>query len=312
MRSSKWSRRGDRFAIPNVPCVLPPGTANPLLRSLLLRARFEELQYLLAHLPRESPDVARFSDELSRAGAAAPGARGPRDDHRQAQMRVRDALFRERRSVICAADEVLPVFRVPAAARIAFTKCTRKFHIANPSLVGYILGPQGASLKALEREFQVRISIRGRGLAVQRAGAAGDADEPLYALIEGTTERLLDACVARLEALMAPPPDSENERKKDQLRFLAVLRGTVSSEAAFCDDFGRPGARPPWFDESVAAPRSAELDDAMAMLSRRIETPADGAGAPEARAKWQRFMVDLAVADVAAVLPEPPAPGAPD
>jgi splicing factor 1 len=222
-------------------------------------------------------------------------------------MRVRDTLFKERRSVISAIDEIYPVFRIPASIRIAFTKCTRKFFITNPNLVGYILGPKGESLKALEKEFQVRISIRGKGLAVQRSSGSTEADEPLHALLEGTTERLLDQCVKRLEALMAPPPDSENERKKDQLRFLAVLRGTVSSEAAFNDDFGKISDRPPWFDDSVLAAQSSELDDAMVMLSRQIET--SGAERPPDDKKWQRFIVDLSVVDIAAILPEPRAPG---
>jgi splicing factor 1 len=284
--------------------------SNPLLRSILLRARFEELQYLLANLPREAPEIMRFHEEFARPSSYSYNSRGFRDDHSQNHKRLRDALFRERRSVVTVIDEIYPVFRIPAAIRIAFTKCTRKFFIGNPSLVGYILGPKGESLKALEKEFQVRISIRGKGLGTQRFAPQSENEEPLHALIEGTTEHMIDRCVKRLESLMSPPPDSENERKKDQLRYLSVLRGTVSSEAAFSDDFGKASGRPPWFDESVAALGPSELDDAMLMLSRQIETAdPDKAEKPDAEPKYQRFLVDLAEVDISAVLQEPPVPG---
>jgi splicing factor 1 len=252
----------------------------------------------------------RFHEEFTHPNSYSYDSRGFRDDQAQNHKRLRDALFKERRSLISAIDEIYPVFRIPAATRIAFTKCTRKFFIGNPSLVGYILGPKGESLKALEKEFQVRISIRGKGLSTQRFAPPGENDEPLHALIEGTTERLIDQCVKRLELLMSPPPDSENERKKDQLRYLSVLRGTVSSEAAFSDDFGKSSGKPPWFDESVASLGSSELDDAMLMLSRQIETgDPDNTEKPEMESKYQKFLVDLSEVDISVVLQEPRVPG---
>jgi splicing factor 1 len=150
---------------------------------------------------------------------------------------VRDDLFGERKSLIAIVDAIYPPFRIPGAMRIAFKKCIRKFYIADHNKIGFILGPRGSSLRALESEFKVKISIRGKGSTVN-AKSVSDLNkmtesEPLHALIEGESDAQIDLCVKRLEQLTAPVPDSENEIKKEQLRHLAVLNGVVSAEAAF-------------------------------------------------------------------------------
>jgi splicing factor 1 len=306
MQGSNWGPRRERLTAPNIPTILPPGTKNPLLRAILLRARFEELLYLLANLPREGADVIRFDPKLSRGSSVSYNSRGFRDDHAQNPKRARDSLFKERRSVVSAIDSIYPVFRVPASVRIAFTKCTRKVFIGNPSLVGFILGPRGESLKALEKKYQVRISIRGKGLSTARHAPA-EPDEDLHALIEGTSERQLDECVKEIESLLIPLPDSENERKKNQLKWLSVLNGVVSSEAAFKDDFTQAAERPPWFDENVETLEATELEDAMMNLKRQIESKEKGT--TDEAERFDRFMVDLTDVDVSVLMGEPRVPG---
>ena len=307
----KWSRSGERTNIPNVPCVIPPGTRPPLLTALLLRARYEEIQHILANIESEAATVMAFDRELSKSPSVTYNARGVRDDAAQNLKRVRDALFKERRNVISEIDAIYPVFRIPAATRIAFTKCTRKFYIDNPNMIGFILGPRGESLRALEAEFQVRISIRGKGSTINAKNVSDrnkqNEDEPLHALIEGNTEAKIDQCVKRLEQLTTPVPDSENERKKAQLRHLAILNGVYSADVAINEDLGQSQERPPWYDETLVTSQSAELDTAMQILHQELTAPQTEK--QETGGKYDRFMVDLSAMDVSALVPEPAPPG---
>lgn len=294
---SKWSKPDDRFSIPNVPTILPPGTKDPLLRTILLRARFEELQFLLANITREAADIIRFDDELSHCHS--------RDS--QNSKRARDSIFKERRSIISSIDSIYPVFRIPASIRIAYTKCSRKFFIPNPTLVGFIIGPRGESLRKMEREFDVRISIRGKGLTVPSKATGSQESDDLHAFIEANTEQQIDLCVKALEQLTIPLPDEENLRKKEQLKYLSILNGVVSSEAAFRDEFGSKTDQPPWFDETLDLAQSGEMDELMMALKHQLESKTGVQ--QKSTGKFDRFLVDLAERDISSVIPEPKVPG---
>lgn len=53
-RATHWGDPSHRARAPNVPTVLPPDAPPAFLRALLLRARFEEASYKLAHLQSEA------------------------------------------------------------------------------------------------------------------------------------------------------------------------------------------------------------------------------------------------------------------
>jgi hypothetical protein len=118
-----------------------------------------------------------------------------------------------------------------------------------------------------------------------------------FTLIEGTTERQLDECVKEIESL----PDSENEHKKNQLKWFSILNCVVSSDAAFKDNFTRPTERLPWFDENVEG-----LEDIMISLKRQIESRE--VGDTKEAARFDHFIVDLTYVDVSVVIREPNVP----
>lgn len=296
-REAKWSEPGEHTNIRNVPCILPPGIPEPLLTAILLRAKYEEIQDVLANLEREATNVLTWSKEPVL-----------RESNTQTMKRARDSLFKERRNVISEIDSIYPVFRIPASTRIAYTKCTRKFMISNPNMIGFILGPRGASLRDLEAEFEVRISIRGKGSTINAKHVSEKnrqtEDEPLHALIEGNTESKIDQCVKRLEQLTTPVPDRENEKKKEQLRQLAVLNGVYSADIAFNDGFTKKDSRPPWYDEELERLRSAELDSAMMQLNEGLASGTPVADAPVV-SKLAKFAIDLREHDISFMIPEP-------
>ncbi|KAH0794767.1 KH domain containing protein [Histomonas meleagridis] len=316
-KEQKWSRRGERLNMPNVPCILPPGTKGPLLHGILLRAKLEEIQYQLANLEKETPNIVTHEKELQKENTISYNSSGYRNDNNRNQIRARDFLFKERKNLIGSIDSIFPAFRIPASLRIAYTKCTRKFYLSSPNMIGFIIGPRGESLRALENEFQVRISIRGQGSTLnakhESSYPKNNDEEPLHALIEGDTEGKIDECVKKLEVLCKPVPDSENEIKKQQLRHLAMLNGVVSAESAFSEEFGKKSDKPPWYDDTLNFVKSSELDDVVKEVSmiaqddKNINTEINEKSNEDYR--FQRFLIDLTERDISALVPEPKIPG---
>lgn len=317
-KDNKWSPRDERVNILNVPCILPPNTKGMVLRCILLRSKLEEIQYQLSNLDAERENVFKSSEILMKNNTYYNmGGSTSYNDKNVNQIRARDFLFKERRNLIHTIDNIYPNFRIPVALRIAFTKCTRKFYLSSPNMIGFILGPRGESLKALESELHVRISIRGKGSTVnakyESSYPKNNEDEPLHALIEGDTEEKLDECIKKLEMLCKPVPDSENEIKKQQLRHLAMLNGVVSAESAFSNDFGKKTDNPPWYDETLNLEHSSELDEVAKELNLEVQNENKSLITDEISTnqvlRFQKFMIDLKERDISSLVPEPKIPG---
>ncbi|OHT11348.1 KH domain containing protein [Tritrichomonas foetus] len=307
---SKWSKRGEHINIPNVPCILPPNTQSPLLHSMLLRARFEEIQYQLANLERETSNIINFDSVLSLSNMITYNSEGYRNDNSRNQIRARDSLFKERKNLLSSIDTLYPAFRVPGAIRIAFTKCTRKFYLNNPNMIGFILGPRGASLKQMESELGVHVSIRGKGSNPNPKAESEQEQDSLHALIESDTEKKIDECIKRLEQLLIPLPDNENERKKQQLTELARLRGHVSTASILEDPGPKKNDNPPWYDESL---KFEEPDEIINEVASKIVANIDQAivqqEKEEANNYLQKYRIDLDKMDLSLLVPEPQIPG---
>jgi splicing factor 1 len=132
---------------------------------------------------------------------------------------------------------------------------TRKIFIPVAKHPGYnffglIIGPRGNTQKQMQRDFGVRIVIRGRGSekkASLGATETGDrvscrhdpTEEPMHVLVTGDDEASVDAAAAAVGRLLEPLRDEENEHKRAQLRELAVLNGTLRERH---DDGVKPGS----------------------------------------------------------------------
>ncbi|KAG9393038.1 KH domain [Carpediemonas membranifera] len=94
---------------------------------------------------------------------------------------------------------------------------------------GQIIGPKGATLKAMEAESGTKISVRGQGASNDGAGRA-ETDEELHVAIEGDTIiQVLRARRMIWEVIEDP------ELKQAQLRMLAAMNGTKNFLACrFC------------------------------------------------------------------------------
>lgn len=312
-QSYKWSKRGEHTNILNVPCILSPNTPQPLLQFILLRARFEEIQDQLAHIERETPGIINFDKVLSSTNTMTYNSDGFRNDIIRNQIRARDSLFKDRKNLLNAIDLVYPVFRVPFSIRIAYTKCTRKFYLNNPNMIGFILGPRGASLKQMETELGVHVSIRGKGSNPNPKAESNQDEDKLHALIESDTEKKIDECIKRLEQLLIPLPDSENERKKQQLIELARLRGQMVASSVFEENDPNKAKKdvPPWIANSIQIEQ--DTDELMKEVAEQVVANIDNDVSSEQKTHiYDKYRINLQKSDVSVLVPEPAVPGLED
>eukprot|EP00271_Cylindrocystis_brebissonii_P004147 TRINITY_DN1565_c0_g1_i1.p1 TRINITY_DN1565_c0_g1~~TRINITY_DN1565_c0_g1_i1.p1 ORF type:complete len:377 (-),score=48.24 TRINITY_DN1565_c0_g1_i1:679-1809(-) len=112
------------------------------------------------------------------------------------------------------------------------------------NFVGRLLGPRGNSLKRVEAQTGCRVMIRGRGSIRDAAKEERLRDkpghehlsEPLHVVVEAELPAaIIDARLAQaveiLEGLMQPAEESLDAVKRDQLRELAMLNGTLREES---------------------------------------------------------------------------------
>ncbi|OVA16330.1 K Homology domain [Macleaya cordata] len=112
------------------------------------------------------------------------------------------------------------------------------------NFVGRLLGPRGNSLKRVEATTQCRVYIRGRGSVKDSVQEDKLRDkpgyehltEPLHVLVEAefpadVIDSRLTQAVAILEDLLKPVDESLDYYKKQQLRELALINGTLREES---------------------------------------------------------------------------------
>lgn len=112
------------------------------------------------------------------------------------------------------------------------------------NFVGRLLGPRGNSLKRIEATTDCRVYIRGRGSVKDSAKEEKLRDKPgyehlnelLHVLVEAELpaniiDSRLKQAVEILEDLLRPVEESHDYFKKQQLRELAMLNGTLREES---------------------------------------------------------------------------------
>ncbi|XP_059317991.1 splicing factor-like protein 1 [Lycium ferocissimum] len=168
------------------------------------------------------------------------------------EYRAREKLNRERQEIISQIIKKNPAFKPPADYRPP--KLHKKLYIPMKEYPGYnfiglIIGPRGNTQKRMEKETGAKIVIRGKGSVKegrlqQKGNLKHDPaeNEDLHVLVEADTQESLEAAAAMLEKLLQPVDEVLNEHKRQQLRELAALNGTIRDEE-FCRLCGEPGHR---------------------------------------------------------------------
>ncbi|XP_067945526.1 splicing factor 1-like isoform X2 [Watersipora subatra] len=104
------------------------------------------------------------------------------------------------------------------------------------NFVGLLIGPRGNTLKTLEKETGAKIIIRGKGSVKEGKIGRKDGqplpgeDEPLHAYITANDPANVKIAVARIHEIIKEGievPEEKNDLRKQQLRELALLNGTL-------------------------------------------------------------------------------------
>lgn len=172
----------------------------------------------------------------------------------------RDALARkkledERQALINQALRDDPNFKPPPEPKKT-PKLQEKYFIPakeHPEInfIGLLIGPRGNTLKRMESESGTKISIRGKGSVKEGkrsdASIASGNEEELHCLISGDSVHKIARAKKLIEEIIetsSSVPEGQNELKRQQLRELAALNGTLrDDENQPCGHCGYVGHR---------------------------------------------------------------------
>ncbi|KAK1762986.1 hypothetical protein QBC33DRAFT_550663 [Phialemonium atrogriseum] len=211
------------------------------------------------HMP--SMCVSRRSPKL-RINDVVPADRGRRSPSPEPQYdssgkrintryrRYRDRLEDERHALVQVAMRTIPSYRPPQSyvhdrGRRGMIK--EKVYIPakdfqDVNFIGQLLGPRGRSLADMNAQSGANIVIRGKGSVKEGKGRCSrrarndtndDQDEPLHCLITADAQEKVDKAKALVQAVIetaVTTPELANERKRQQLRDLAVVNGTFRDD----------------------------------------------------------------------------------
>ncbi|KAI3393768.1 hypothetical protein diail_3727 [Diaporthe ilicicola] len=229
------------------------------LEAYTLRFRIEEISQQI----RAGNCTAPSSSKRSPSPPPEYDALGRRINTHQ--HRYRQRLEEELRALIRAASNTIPGFQPPRDFRnVQPSLLTEKVYIPvkdfpGVNFIGQILGPRGQSLADMNNQSGAKIAIRGKGSVKEgrtghsrghrnaSAGTADDQQEPLHCLIRADTQEKMNHAKKLVNGVIeaaASAPEDQNQRKRDQLRQLAVMNGTFrDDERRACENCGQTGHR---------------------------------------------------------------------
>ncbi|XP_044505633.1 splicing factor-like protein 1 [Mangifera indica] len=219
------------------------------------------------------------------------------------EYRARERLNKERQEIISQIIKRNPAFKPPADYRPP--KLQKKLYIPMKEYPGYnfiglIIGPRGNTQKRMERETGAKIVIRGKGSVKegrlqQKRDLKPDPseNEDLHVLVEAETQESLEAAAAMVEKLLQPVDEVLNEHKRQQLRELAALNGTIRDEE-YCRLCGEPGHR----QYACPSRTSTFKSDVLCKICGdgghpTIDCPVKGTAGKKMDDEYQNFLAEL-------------------
>lgn len=161
---------------------------------------------------------------------------GNRTNTREAQ--VRELLEKERHLLVELAVTAIHNYDPPVDYKKP-AKTSEKLYIPikdypDINFVGLLLGPRGNTLRQLQEDSGAKLAIRGKGSVKDGklsdpSGARGPEDD-LHVLITADTGTKISKAIKLTNEVIEKAissPVGQNDLKRDQLRELAVLNGTL-------------------------------------------------------------------------------------
>eukprot|EP00045_Choanoeca_perplexa_P004309 m.37441 g.37441 ORF g.37441 m.37441 type:complete len:486 (+) comp12501_c0_seq1:116-1573(+) len=232
-KRSRWGDESDVTTNPMLPTVLPSGMSKEDQELYMRKLRVEELSQMLR---------SGYVPEDTRSPSPEPvyNQNGQRLNTKDVRYRIK--YEQERHDLVQALLAENPNYRPPADYKPPDLRCEDRIHIPQDefpdiNFMGLIIGPRGSTLKKMEGETGAKIMIRGKGSVKEGKAMRGapnpDDDDPLFALITAQSHESLKGAVDRVKEIIKVAiecPEEQNELKKNQLRQLALLNGTLREE----------------------------------------------------------------------------------
>ncbi|KAG7664954.1 BBP [[Candida] subhashii] len=165
-------------------------------------------------------------------------------------QRIKDSLEKERHSLVEMAASSIKNYMPPSDYRKP-AKTFEKLYIPikdypEINFVGFLIGPRGRTLKRLQDESGARLQIRGKGsvkegkstLAIEDKASHGadTTEDELHVLITSDSQQKIAKAVKLANEVIEKlifSPEGQNELKREQLKELAVLNGTLRETKPF-------------------------------------------------------------------------------
>lgn len=253
-RRKKRNRWGDATenkaaGLMGLPTAIMANMTSEQLEAYTLHLRIEEISQKL-----------RIDDVVPADGDRSPSP-PPQYDNFGRRVNTREFRYRkrledERHKLIEKAMKVIPNYHPPQDYRRP-TKTQEKVYVPvndypEINFIGLLIGPRGNTLKKMETESQAKIAIRGKGSVKEGKGRSDAAhtsnqEEDLHCLIMADTEEKVNKAKKLIHNIIetaASIPEGQNELKRNQLRELAALNGTLrDDENQACQNCGQIGHR---------------------------------------------------------------------
>jgi splicing factor 1 len=262
-RKTRWGpeasyKENKILGLMGIPAALTALMTPEQVEAYALALRIEEITQKM-----KINDVVPPHRERSKSPPPTYDSMGRRTNTRE--VRYRKKLEDERHRLVEKAMKFIPEFKPPSDYR-RLTRTQEKIYIPvndypeinfskfpprlTPSfskihtnlfffyLVGLLIGPRGNTLKQMEAESGAKIAIRGKGSVKEGKGrsdaaAMSNLEEDLHCLVTADSEEKVAAAIAAIERIIetaASTPEAQNELKKNQLRMLATLNGTLRDD----------------------------------------------------------------------------------
>ncbi|KAG7880464.1 hypothetical protein KL905_002437 [Ogataea polymorpha] len=231
-----------------VPTLLNVSLTPEQLEAVQVMVRIEEINRMIQTDSFVPPTRTR-----SPSPPPVYDASGKRTNTRE--QRYKRRFETERGRLIENALRNIPDYRPPPDYRRQ-TKTSDKLYIPareHPEInfIGLLMGPRGHTLKSIQEKSGAKIGIRGKGSVKEGKNTAlirpdqNNLDDDLHCLITADSEekiqKAMKLCGEIIQGAISAP-EGQNEHKRDQLKQLAILNGTLrASDEKLCLNCGEKG-----------------------------------------------------------------------
>ncbi|KAG7289432.1 Branchpoint-bridging protein [Staphylotrichum longicolle] len=250
-KRNRWGEATENKAagLMGLPTAIVADMTSEQLEAYTLHLRIEEITQKL-----KIDDVVPADGDRSPSPPPQYDNQGRRVNTRE--YRYRKRLEDERHKLIEKAMKTIPNYHPPQDYRRP-TKTQEKVYVPvndypEINFIGLLIGPRGNTLKKMESESGAKIAIRGKGSVKEGKGRSDAAhssnqEEDLHCLIMADTEDKVNKAKKLIHNVIetaASIPEGQNELKRNQLRELAALNGTLrDDENQACQNCGQIGHR---------------------------------------------------------------------